>query len=213
MSDDIHELLSLSGIAALIIFTSSMIVFSALEPGYNHLEGTMSVLGGIPGWRGTAFQISGALTGGLLICLAVRMRVVKESTPSFQVGRSLIALGGVGMIGSALFHCSLDCRNILIQPTPSGRLHILFSFLTGSSLAIAPLVSYPFLAHHRWAHLRHVTLITGLLGNLFGIILCVSFLTTRLAGLEGLVQRLGIIFPMIWIALVSINLFMITHHD
>ncbi len=112
----------------------------------------------------------------------------------------------MGMIGSAIFHGNTGCKNILVDPTMAGKFHILFAFITGSYIAISPLVIFFRMKDNNWTHLRLFTLIFGILANIPGLILWISFFTTRIPEFEGLIQRLGIIFPMIWVGVMSFNL-------
>jgi hypothetical protein len=119
----------------------------------------------------------------------------------------LIALGGIGIVGSAIFHCNLGCTNILQSPTPAGSIHIVTSFVTGASLALSPLVIFSRLRRdERWRSYRWFTLAMGILANFPGLLLWGSFLTTRIPEWEGLIQSLGVVFPLVWVEVIAIHL-------
>jgi hypothetical membrane protein len=205
--DGVQWLFASSGLVAPIFFASMVIVLGLLEPGYSHRTETMSILGGVGGLRGVAFNVGSALTGLLLIAFAIGLHREIGGGEGSRVGPVLIVLGGVGMVGSAIFHCNLDCANVLERPTFAGRMHIVTSFMVGSCLAIAPLAMFARLGKdQRWKNYRWFTLAMGVLANIPGLILWTSFLTTRMPEWEGLIQRLGIVFPLLWVEVMAIHL-------
>jgi hypothetical protein len=110
-------------------------------------------------------------------------------------------------MGSAIFHCSPGCVNILQAPTLPGILHIVTSFVTGFCLAVSPLVTFPILRKDQhWKKYSWFTLAMGILGNIPGLVLWVSFFTTRIPAWEGLIQRLGIAFPLVWVEVMAVQL-------
>jgi len=205
--DSVQRLLASSGIVAPILFAGLLIILGLLESGYSHRTETMSVLGGVGGWRGAAFNVGIALVGLLLIGFAIGLhRGIGEGAGS-KVGPILLVLGGVGLVGSAIFHCNQGCTNVLKSPTLAGRMHIVTSFLTGFCLSIAPFAIFVKLRNdQRWKNYRWFTLAMGILANLPGLTLWISFFTTRIPEWEGLIQRLGIVFPLLWIEVIAIRL-------
>jgi hypothetical membrane protein len=200
-------LLASAGIIAPILFAGLVIVLGLLEPGYDHRTEMMSILGGVGGVRGTTFNVGVALTGGLLMAFAVGLDRGIGGGGVSRSGPILIALAGVGMVGSAIFHCDLDCTNVLKSPTFAGRMHIVTSFMTGSCLAISPLVIFLRLRKDkRWKSYGWFTLVMGILANIPGLILWTSFLTTRIPEWEGVIQRLGIVFPLLWVEVMAMRL-------
>jgi hypothetical protein len=117
----------------------------------------------------------------------------------------------MGMIGSAIFHCSPGCVNVLQAPTLTGTLHIVTSFVTGFCLAVSPLATFPVLRRdQRWEKCEWFTLAIGILGNIPGLVLWMSFLTTRIPEWEGVIQRLGIGFPLLWIEVMAVRLLLLS---
>ena len=192
-----QRLLAICGMVAPILFAGLVIVLGLLEPGYSHRTRTMSVLGGVGGLRGITFNVGGALTGLLLIAFAIGLhRGIGEGRGS-KVGPFLIVLSGFGMVGSAIFHCDLGCANVSSR-TPTGILHIVSAGLSGAPLAISLFIVFLRLRKdQRWENYRRFTLAMGILGNTPGVVLWITFFTTRITAWEGLIQRLGIAFPLI----------------
>jgi hypothetical membrane protein len=167
----------------------------------------MSVLGGVGGWRGIAFNVGIALIGLLLIGFAIGLHRGIGGGAGSKVGPILIAMGGVGLVGSAIFHCNQGCTNVLKSPTFAGRMHILTSFLSGLCLSISPFAIFVrSKTDQRWQNYRWFTLAMGILANLPGLTLWISFFTTRIPEWEGLIQRLGIVFPLLWVEVIAIHL-------
>jgi hypothetical membrane protein len=192
-----------------LMFISLVFVLGWLKPGYKHKTDTISLLGGEGGVRGGVFLLGQSLVGLMIVVFALGLYFEIRSVAAARIGSIMLLLGGLGLIGSALFHCDAGCRNVLSDPNLSGRLHAFFAFMAGACLAISPLVCFFGLRGRGWERFRPFTLITGILANVPGLIFWVSFFTTRLPAWEGLLQRLGIFFPMMWIWVVSKNLFRI----
>lgn len=207
VSGSIDLLLACCGIAAPILFAGLVIVLGFLEPGYDHRTETMSILGGVEGVRGAIFNVGAALTGVLLTAFAVGLHRGIGKGEGSRIGPLLIVLAGVGMVGSAIFHCNPGCTNVLATPTFTGTMHIATSFMVGSCLAIAPLIIFLRLRKDRlWKNYSWFTLGMGILANIPGVILWTSFLTTRISAWEGIIQRLGIVFPLLWVEVMAIHL-------
>ena len=205
--DGMQRLYAICGVFAPILYAALLIILGMLEPGYSHRTDTMSVLGGVGGLRGAAFNVGIALMGLLLIGFAIGLHRGIGGGEGSKVGPILIALGGVGMVGSAIFHCNQGCTNVLQQPTLPGRVHIVTSLLSGFCLGIAPFAIFVRQrGDQHWKGLRWFTLAMGVLANVPGLTLWISFLTTRIREWEGVIQRLGIIFPLLWVEVLAIHL-------
>jgi hypothetical protein len=208
------RLSAICGCVAPVLFAGLVIVLGALEPGYDHRTQMMSVLGGVGGWRGFAFLFGGALTGLLLIPFAFGLHRGIGGGRGARIGPILVGIAGVGMIGSAIFHCDRGCANVLRAPTLAGRLHMVFALLTGAPFALSPFFFLSRLARDgRWAKYRWFTLVSGILGNVPGIAMWVSFLTVRVRAWEGVLQRLGIVFPLLWVEVMAIRLLQLSVRD
>lgn len=190
---------SLSGIAAPVLFVVLVLGLGIFEPGYNHMTQMMSILGGVTGVRGVVFNAGVALTGVFIIAFSVGL----YSSIHTRIGSAMIALGGLGLIGSAIFHCNVGCANVIAQ-TGTGVMHTLCAFIAGMNLSVSPFFIFVTIRKDPvWKKLKWFTMAMGVLANIPGIILWVSFFTTRMPEIEGLIQRLGIVFPLLWIGVMS----------
>jgi hypothetical membrane protein len=188
-----------------LLFIGLVLVFGWLEPGYNYKTDTMSLLGGVGGMRADLFLLGQSVVGLMIIVFALGL-YFEMRTAAARTGSTMLLFGGLALMGSAVFHCNAGCENILSDPNLPGRLHALFAFIAGASLAVAPVISFFGLQVPDWEQLRPLTWIIGVLANVPGLIFWVSFFTTRMPAWEGLLQRFGILFAMVWIWAMSKNL-------
>ncbi len=206
-ADTSQQWLAIAGIIAPILYISVATILGLLEPGYSHRTMMMSILGGVGGLRGAAFNIGLSLTGTLLIAFAFGLYRGTNQGRAKSVGLVLLVIAGVGMLGSAYFHCDLDCVNVIKEPNLRGQMHMLFAFFTGLSFAFSPL---PFFFSQkkdpRWKKYSAVTLAAAILANIPGIIFWITMFTTRLPEWEGIIQRLGLLFPLMWVEVMAIQL-------
>jgi hypothetical membrane protein len=202
-----EKLQAIAGIIAPVIYFSIVIILGLLEPGYSHMTKTMSILGGVGGIRGLTFNFGISLVGILIILFAKGLHKSINGGKGSKVGPILIVLGGIGLIASGIFHCNLNCTNIFIENNFIGSMHILSAFIAGMCLSIAPFFIFVRLKKDPvWKKYTHLTLITGIISNIPGIILWITFATTRLPAIEGLIQRLGIVFVLIWIGIMGLKM-------
>lgn len=198
----------IGGIAAPLIYFPLVIILGALEPGYSHMTKMMSVLGGVPGIRGFLFN-SGITTTGLLTAFfAVGLhREFKRSTGS-NAGPILILIGSIGLMLSGIFSCNENCVNIIVENTSVGTLHFVSAFIAGMGLSVAPFFIYArFRKNPFWKKFADYTLITAFLANIPGIVFWITLFTTRLPKIEGLIQRLGIVFVFIWTEIIALHIY------
>ncbi len=183
-------------------------VLGALEPGFSHRTSLMSMLGGVPGSRGLAFNLGVAATGALVITFAIGLR--RELSPKWttKVGLAMLMIGGLGLIGAGGFHCSEGCRNILDEPDFVGRVHLASSLVAGMGIGLAPFFVWASMrANTRWRDFATATLVAAILANLPGLTFWITIYTgSRLTAVEGLIQRAGLVVVLVWIFFVGVRL-------
>jgi hypothetical protein len=200
--------IALAGIFAPLLYISMVIILGLLEPGYNQRTMMMSVLGGVQGWRGAAFNFGLVLIGSLLIVFGFGLHRNVNQEKSSRLGFILFVFAGIGLMGSSYYHCDVSCVNIIQEPDFRGQMHMLFAFIAGLSLAFAPLPFFFSMKHDlRWKSYRGVTLAAIILSNIPGIVMWITLFTTRLPEWEGIIQRLGLVFPLIWVEVIAIKMF------
>ena len=199
--------LAIVGIIAPILYISLAAILGLLEPGYSHRTMMMSILGGVEGIRGAIFNIGLVLTGMLLIAFGFGLHRSINQGRGNKIGLVLLVIAGVGLVGSAYFHCDLGCVNVIQEPNFRGQMHMLFAFFTGLSLSFSPIPFFFNLKKDpRWENYGAVTLAAAILANIPGIIFWITLFTTRLPEWEGIIQRLGVLFPLIWVEVMAIRL-------
>jgi hypothetical protein len=81
---------------------------------------------------------------------------------------------------------------------------MLSAFIAGMCLSISPFFVYArFRKDDYWKIYAIPTLMTGILANIPGIILWITIFASITLEMDGLLQRLGIVFVFIWMEVVS----------
>lgn len=202
-----EKLFAIAGIIAPIIYFKIVIILGLLEPGYSHMTKMMSILGGVGGIRGLTFNFGISLVGILIILFAIGLHKSINGGNGSKIGPTLLTLGGIGLIASGYFHCNLNCTNILVENNLIGSIHMFSAFIAGMCLSIAPFFIFARLKKDPlWKKYTLLTLITGIIANIPGIIFWITLATTRFPAIEGLIQRLGIVFVLIWIEIMGLKM-------
>lgn len=206
MKNNITSYSAMAGLIAPVFYIVLVSTLGLLESGFSHRTDMMSMLGGVEGIRGLLFNVGVVITGLLLIMFAFGLHQSINKGAGSKVGPILIALAGIGLFGSAIFSCNVNCVNVVETKTAIGIIHMISAFVAGSCLAISPFFLYFRMKHdNRWIKYKSFTLAIGVLSNLPGVVLWVSMFTTRIPEWEGVIQRLGLLFPLIWIFVLSLR--------
>ncbi|MEN8108930.1 MAG: DUF998 domain-containing protein [Pseudomonadota bacterium] len=91
-----------AGLLAAPFYLMLIILLGTLEPGFSHRTSLMSTLGGVPGIRGLAFNISVAATGVFVITFAIGLQRQLPPRWTAKVGSALLVIGGLGFIGAGI---------------------------------------------------------------------------------------------------------------
>ena len=185
-----------------------IIVLGGLEPGFSHSTSLMSLLGGVPGWRGLTFSAGVALSGALVIAFALGLRRHLPSNRGSTIGFWLLTIGGIGLIGAGVFSCNEGCRNILVEPSLIGRLHTIASFAGGLGCGLSLFFLWGSIRHSdTWQAFATTTFVAAILANFPGIVFWITLFTnSRLYSVEGFIQRMGIIVVLIWIFFAALRM-------
>jgi hypothetical membrane protein len=206
LGKNINSYSILAGLVVPIFYIVLVTTLGLLESGFSHRTDMMSILGGVEGIRGLVFNVGVVITGFLLIVFAFGLHQSINKGLGSKIGPTLIVLAGVGLFGSAIFSCNVNCVNVIETKTLIGVLHMLSAFVAGSCLAISPFFIFFRMKQDKlWKKYRGFTLSIGVLSNLPGVVLWVSMFTARIPEWEGVIQRLGLLFPLIWIFVLSLR--------
>ncbi|MFW9997837.1 MAG: DUF998 domain-containing protein [Candidatus Odinarchaeota archaeon] len=211
-NDGIIVVLAVCGILAPVIYFFQLLFLGLFTPGYSHASDMMSILGGVGGLRGFAFNTGVALTGLLVAAFAIGLHFNLNYGKGSIASPFLFVLAGVGLVGAGFFSCDLGCENVLSY-TFTGIAHSLFSALSGICISVAPLVMYPRIRRDpRWEYYKSFTLGCGIFANLMGIGFWISFMFFReeLDSIVGILQRLGIAIPLLWIGVMAVKMLVLT---
>lgn len=204
------RLLLICGAIAGPLFTLIWFVTGVLRANYDPIRQPISALSlGEFGWTQI---INFIITGLLTLLLAFGLRRMQQSRHIPASAPLLIAIVGVGFLGTGFF--VTDPMNgyppetplILVPPTLVGLLHVLFaSFIFG-----LPLASFVFArlfatgGERSWAVYSLMTAIAFILIYLIGM---AGFLQVeRLSDYAGLYQRLSVIIGLTWMTLLPLYL-------
>jgi hypothetical membrane protein len=205
-----RKLSAISGISAPILFFGIVIILGLLEPGYSHATRMMSVLGGVEGMRGLIFNLGICFIGVLIILFAFGLHKNINNGKGSKIGPILLASGGFGLILSGIFHCDLNCANVVVDRNFIGIMHMLSAFVAGLCLSISPLFIFArFRKDDYWKRYAIPTLMTGILANIPGITLWITIFASLTLEIDGILQRLGIVFVLIWMEVVSWKLLLL----
>lgn len=190
----LQKLLALSGLLAPILFIAAVLLAASTVPGYDHISQLISGLGLTP--AGIWFNPVVSLTGLLMIAFALGFH--RGLKPGSRIGPFLLGVSGLGIVLVGLFPCALDCFSSL-----TGQVHV-FGALGGGvigilgTFAIAPRIKHD----PRWRSFYRFTIFIAVITAL---LLASMFFVP--AEYQGLIQRLTIDFPFLYMFIVSIKLF------
>jgi len=206
---------ALAGLAAAPFYLTLIIVLGLLEPGFSHRTSLMSLLGGVPGLRGVVFNAGVAMTGVMIIVFAIGLRRQLPGLRWSVVGFGLLVVGGLGLLGAAVFSCNQGCENVLQAPDFVGRAHLASSLFAGAGTSLAPFFLWAAMrASAKWSRFAAPTLAAGILANLPGLTLWITlFAGYRLQSVEGLLQRVGFVVILIRIASLAVHMLRSASHE
>jgi len=196
-----------SGLFAAPFYLVLILILGELEPGFSHLTGPMSLLGGVPGIRGQIFNSGVAFTGILVIIFGLTLWRQLIATISARIACGLFVMAGLGLIGAGVLHCNEGCKNVLVEPDLVGKLHAISSFLAGLGTGLALFFFWAAMRKSdHWESFTTPTLIAAILANVPGVLFWATFLTDyKLDAIEGLIQRLGFVITLIWMFYIAIG--------
>lgn len=195
-----RKLLAICGIIGPILYTIVMVVVGLLRPGYNHFTQYMSELGEVGGLNAIIMNIAGfVMLGLLMIAFAFGLhRGIGEGRGS-KMGPTLIAVAGAGAALIALF--PVDPSSM--TPSFTGIMHGVSAMLLGVGMVLAPFAVANRLKYdQRWKGYRLYSLATGVVSAIIGVI----FFSNALEGWMGLLQRVALGVPLLWVEVMAIKL-------
>ncbi len=209
-ANDRRRVLGACGVAGPVLFTVAWLVAWGVQDVYSPRREDISALAALDAQHAW-IMIGGIIALGLgLIALGLGLAGVIRDGRSATVGPILLALAGVSFVGAGLARndCSSElqaCKERVSSGDVSWHhnVHDVLGVAVFLGLAVAPLVfARAFRADSRWSGLRRYSLLTGALT----LALLLLFGAEVLAGWNGLVQRVLILVPLAWIAVLGAHL-------
>lgn len=204
MNNKSRKIIAIISLAGCCVSLVLILILSALDQNYKPVTMALSVLGGVNGIRGIIFNSSLALFGALLINFSVGLHQTINSGKGSKMGPIMTAIGGLGMIGAALFHCDAGCANILIDLTPTGAAHIYITIIAGTLLTFSPFLIYARLKKDiEWRQYQLPTLVCGLLIFFPNVIFWINHFTAIGSSVGNIMQKIPIFFLLLWVGVMS----------
>lgn len=192
---------TLVGVAGPIYYVGFVTLLGLLWAGYDPIRQTQSELGAVGAPHGLLMNVAGFMgLGVIILAFAVAYHLVLRPSPSRWVAAGLMVVAGVGMITVGFFPCDAGCVDI----TRTGELHSTFSMPGAIGLPVAVMLSS--LAFRDDGRLgpawQVVSFVLGLATLASGPIVATDLLPDHL----GLLQRIGMWTPILWMSAVSLQL-------
>jgi hypothetical membrane protein len=201
---NILRLTAIGGIFGPIFYAIVIAIIGSLHPDYSHISQSMSELGAVDAPYALIINTLGfPLLGLFMIAFAVGIDLGIERNRASKVGPALIVLSGVSMVMTGIFQCDSGCVDV----TWVGVTHSIFAMIAAISFSIAPI----FIAIRQWSDSRWRRYIA-----FSWVIAIVTLLISMLFSLDifeqqiGLLQRVSMGLPLIWMMVMSIKLLRIS---
>lgn len=204
------RMLLIVGMLAGPVFTIVWLVTGSVRNGYDPIRNPISALSlGESGWTQIANFIA---TGLLTLVLAFSLRRVQRSRGGPAWLPILIAIVGIGFLGTGFFVTDPingyppGTPDLILPPTLPGFLHVVFaSFIFALPLACLVVARFSHREGERsWAVYSSITAIVFVLIYLFAM---AGFLQVDgLSDYAGLLQRISLIVILTWMTLLPIYL-------
>lgn len=200
--DELQKFLAIAGIAGPIIYFVVLNVLGFLQEGYNPIINYLSELGAVDAPFGPVMQFAGfSLMGVFILLFSIALYHGTRKDIFAKTCAVLFIAGAISLVAVGFFPCDSRCMNI----TETGKMHGITATIPAILLPIAiALVSYSLEKDSNWGKKwRNITLAFGIASIALSPLTMFDFFKPVI----GLVQRLGMFVPLLWMLLVSIRLF------
>ncbi len=185
------------------------IIASLLRPGYDQLTQYGSELAA--GQNSIIMNANFVITGSLIIVFSFGLFTNIHAGKRPAIGSILLGIFGLGELVTAAFPCDPGCP-LLISQSLSQSIHSVIAVIAFGSIALAPLlISLGLRRDTRWARYQPYSLVTGLAS--VGLFLLFSVAILSSFHYVGLLQRVFLAVPFIWIEILAIHLLNISDRE
>jgi len=193
--------LAICGVTAPLVMLVLWIIASLLRPGYNQVTQYGSELGTGP--NGIIMNTNFFITGWLVIAFAAGLLRGVHGGRWLQLGAVLVGTFGVGEVLTGFLPCDTGCP--IVAQSLSQLAHNVDAAIAFMALALAPiLVSIGLRYYDYWKPYRAYSLITGFVA--IGLLSIFSASALGHPGFVGLLQRLFLAGPFLWIEVMATRL-------
>lgn len=199
-ADAASRWLCLCGVVIPWVMAAFVVAASLVNPGYNHVTETVSLLGTREREHPEVIRIGFVVLGILTHCLAWGIYRVLGRTPRAKAVWLLFAVCGTCVVFSGLFRDDLETLGV--SGTLEGTLHSVFAFgalwgLVLTILVVAKAVhGDPAWGGFAWLSIAAVAL---------ALVLSLGFLSETFHQFEGLLQRFLYAVLLVWVETVSLR--------
>lgn len=195
LQEKITRYLVILGIAGLVLYTATWLVLGFLDPVHTPTQDAVSNLSatGAPYAPFMTFVI--IVLAFSLVALAIGLH---RGLPSgISTGSAALVIAAIGYVG--ITFAPLDVASL----EDPGTLHLVWASVTIFGLMLAPVLTLPKLRRDsEWRNFRRFSIGTTVLAFVFSILVP----QPALVAYQGLLQRLVLVVPFIWMWVVSICL-------
>jgi hypothetical membrane protein len=207
-SKKLARFLAICGIVAPVVMLGLWITASLVRPGYNQLTQYGSELGTGP--NAIIMNVNFFVTGLLIIAFAAGLFKGIPGKRWLAIGSLLLGTFGVGEVLTALFPCDAGCP--IAAQSISQLAHNMDAVVAFIALALAPvMVSIGLKNHNYWKPYQTYSLTTGL--SAIGLLTIFSASALGYLGFVGLLQRLFLAGPFLWIEVIAMRLLAVSKLD
>jgi Protein of unknown function (DUF998) len=197
------------GISAPFLTLTLWTIGSLLRPGYDQLTQYGSELA--TGQNSIIMNANFVITGSLIIALSFGLFTNIHAGKCPTIGSIFLGVFGIGEVVTAAFPCDPGCP-LLKSQSLSQSIHNVIAVIAFGSIALAPLlISLGLKRDTLWDRYQSYSLATGLTGVGLFIVFSVAILSSF--QYVGLLQRVFLIVPFIWIEIVAVHLLNISNQE
>jgi hypothetical protein len=193
------------GVAGPIYYIAFVTVLGLLWAGYDPVRQTQSELGAVDAPHGLLMNVAGFMAlGVVMLAFAGAYFLAVRKGPWMLAAVAALMVAGLGFVIVGFFPCDAGCVDV----TRPGELHSLFSMPPAIGLPLAMMLSgAAFWADGRFGAIWQVSsFVVGALALASGPIIAAELLTAY----DGLLQRVAMWTPVLWVSIVSLRLHALT---
>ncbi len=185
------------------------IIASLLRPGYDQLTQYGSELAA--GQNSIIMNANFVITGSLIMVFSFGLFTNIHAGKRPAIGSILLGIFGLGELVTAAFPCDPGCP-LLISQSLSQSIHSVIAVIAFGSIALAPLlISLGLKRDTLWERYQSYSRATGLAS--VGLFLLFSVAILSSFHYVGLLQRVFLAVPFIWIEILAIHLLNISDRE